>query len=1100
LCVHVPVFCFLCLYLNENCSDPASSAVEAVLKEFVREIPSPACGITTSTSLVVQILFDKFLFELPDTVDVAAEFSTPICKHPDTRQAILNLMHAMALRHPDSLSWLLSQLAIGRATSILALDAPVTPKQRFQQPVRRSAGSYVGLVNQGATCYMNSLMQQLFFTPELRYGLLSCDAGAELSPTDQRTDMFVQLQRMFAFLQESHKQEYHTQSFTGAYRDADGKPMNVHVQMDVDEFLNLLFDRLESKMAGTPQAKLLEHCFGGKIVNQLTGRDCKHVSGREERYLTLSLDIKNKRSVEEALELYVQGEWLDGDNKYMCSQCSKRVDTLKRICIKELPRHLILHLKRFEFDMEEFRKYKVDDFCNIPHELDMQPYTVEGIAKAEAAKEIMTMTVDDVPPITSASTSSSATGSASTTVSVLPFVSSYRYRLRGVLVHMGTSDSGHYYSFIRERQPAATNCDERWFQFNDDRVTVTEFSDLARHINGGPDVSSVDGRPLRLPKNYSAYMLFYDRIDMEATDSTMSNIEVSATALSTMSSTAGATSTANADPASIGFVENTFRQVMSRNAPDQIPRFLNAHHASLLLPSGIAQACRQDNLMLWRSLLVLNPVHIQLTWRLIAESLLQHPPPMDVVELPSGHHATLALRAAVMLTGHALYVMSDRATTLPDWTLQLSLVVSHRPALAGAFLSAVLGDGVWLERQLVSNVAKKEREAISKLLMCTLESLARVESSIYQNHQSAIGNKRALFAGDGTDPATLRVGDVLIGSTELLPKQSVVVGDDTKPLSDPEKTEVAGSHDSTKGASSAEFPVDDDDASADVAPFKKQKISLVSSKAVSSEASASQQALAATTFPSTSVFTANSSRLLQHIVSKLDTHVFKMSAPHLVDIVWKFAQLGRAQRGLLLRLQCLRVLPKVFLSQRSKIGFDGPLEVVLVLNALLNDLNPSIQTHFAVGNGVPEEKMESDCKEVIGENAFPFLSDTAWQTDLSTMSSPKNFVEVLLLHQFEPGVIAQFLCHVMHNDLPRTKAVCLLVQAFLERSWDVKELTLYDNVLTVCWHLIRFADALHSQRAAMLMQHCILKLMQQKVRVLGVVCIPPPPSHILMLI
>jgi len=41
----------------------------------------------------------------------------------------------------------------------------------------------------------------------------------------------------------------------------------------------------------------------------------------------------------------------------------------------------------------------------------------------------------------------------------------YSYHLVGVLVHSGTVDAGHYYSFIKERNT------EKWYRF-DDRVIV----------------------------------------------------------------------------------------------------------------------------------------------------------------------------------------------------------------------------------------------------------------------------------------------------------------------------------------------------------------------------------------------------------------------------------------------------------------------------------------------------------------------------------------------------------------------------------------------------------------------------------------------------
>ena len=41
----------------------------------------------------------------------------------------------------------------------------------YPQDKERSLLGYAGLVNLGATCYMNSLIQQLYFIPNFRYVL-----------------------------------------------------------------------------------------------------------------------------------------------------------------------------------------------------------------------------------------------------------------------------------------------------------------------------------------------------------------------------------------------------------------------------------------------------------------------------------------------------------------------------------------------------------------------------------------------------------------------------------------------------------------------------------------------------------------------------------------------------------------------------------------------------------------------------------------------------------------------------------------------------------------------------------------------------------------
>ena len=61
------------------------------------------------------------------------------------------------------------------------------------------------------------------------------------------------MQAMFGHLQESLRQYYNPKRFCEAYKDYDGRPIDVTVQMDVDEFFNVLCDKLDRILKGTMQ-------------------------------------------------------------------------------------------------------------------------------------------------------------------------------------------------------------------------------------------------------------------------------------------------------------------------------------------------------------------------------------------------------------------------------------------------------------------------------------------------------------------------------------------------------------------------------------------------------------------------------------------------------------------------------------------------------------------------------------------------------------------------------------------------------------------------------------------------------------------------------
>lgn len=79
--------------------------------------------------------------------------------------------------------------------------------------VEKSATGYTGLVNQGATCYLNSFLQMLFMTPDFRLALFEWTFD-EAEHGDARRCLAYQLQRLFAQLQLTTRGAVRTSDLT----------------------------------------------------------------------------------------------------------------------------------------------------------------------------------------------------------------------------------------------------------------------------------------------------------------------------------------------------------------------------------------------------------------------------------------------------------------------------------------------------------------------------------------------------------------------------------------------------------------------------------------------------------------------------------------------------------------------------------------------------------------------------------------------------------------------------------------------------------------------------------------------------------------------
>jgi ubiquitin carboxyl-terminal hydrolase 9/24 len=73
------------------------------------------------------------------------------------------------------------------------------------------------------------------------------------------------------------------------------------------------------------------------MVNEVIGKECSHVSEQEEAFIAISLTVKSKKTIQQSLQSVIKGDTLEGDNAYHCEKCDKKVNAVKRMCIKRLP-------------------------------------------------------------------------------------------------------------------------------------------------------------------------------------------------------------------------------------------------------------------------------------------------------------------------------------------------------------------------------------------------------------------------------------------------------------------------------------------------------------------------------------------------------------------------------------------------------------------------------------------------------------------------------------------------------------------------------------------------------------------------------------------
>ncbi|KAJ6752023.1 hypothetical protein OIU85_002444 [Salix viminalis] len=282
---------------------------------------------------------------------------------------------------------------------------------------KRKNGPPLGLKNLGNSCYLNSVLQCLTYTPPLANFCLRlqhsslCDSLA--NGEGKRDCPFCILEKQIVRslsldlpLDAPAKIQSCLKIFAEHFRCGRQEDAHEFLRYVIDACHNtcLRLKKLSWKgIENGGDGSVVKKIFGGALQSQVKCLCCNCESNKVDEIMDISLDVLNSNSVRDAMQKFFQPEILDGNNKYKCENRDLRAYSVGRL---------------------------------------ISPIAFEEVL---VLSSFMCKTSQDPQP---------------------------KYNLFGTIVHSGCSlESGHYYAYIKDTIG-------RWYCCNDSYVTLSTLQEV----------------------------------------------------------------------------------------------------------------------------------------------------------------------------------------------------------------------------------------------------------------------------------------------------------------------------------------------------------------------------------------------------------------------------------------------------------------------------------------------------------------------------------------------------------------------------------------------------------------------------------------------